>query len=131
MNLNNSKFSTRLREAMTARSLTQSDIVRLTGINKGALSSYLSGNYLPKQQNLYKLAKVLHVSEGWLMGFLDVSDEVLYYDEDANPVYQEALKSVSHPQTIAAHFDGDEYTEDELEEIKKFAEFVKQRRNKQ
>lgn len=31
--------------------------------------------------------------------------------------------------TIAAHFDGDEYTEDELNEIKKFAEFVKNRRN--
>lgn len=32
------------------------------------------------------------------------------------------------PQTIAAHFDGDEFTEDELEEIKQFAEFVKNRR---
>ena len=33
------------------------------------------------------------------------------------------------PTTIAAHFDGDEYTEDELEEIKKFAQFVKSKRN--
>lgn len=32
------------------------------------------------------------------------------------------------PQTIAAHFDGDEFTEDELEEIKQFAEFVKNKR---
>ena len=32
------------------------------------------------------------------------------------------------PQTIAAHFDGDEYTEDELDEIRQFAEFVKNRR---
>lgn len=32
------------------------------------------------------------------------------------------------PQTIAAHFDGDEFTEDELEEIKQFAEFVKNRK---
>ncbi len=31
--------------------------------------------------------------------------------------------------TIAAHFDGDEYTEEELEEIKQFAEFVKSKRN--
>lgn len=31
-------------------------------------------------------------------------------------------------QTIAAHFDGDEYTEEELEEIKQFAEFVKNKR---
>lgn len=30
--------------------------------------------------------------------------------------------------TIAAHFDGNEYTKEELEEIKNFAEFVKSRR---
>ena len=31
------------------------------------------------------------------------------------------------PTTLAAHFDGDEYTEEELEEIRQFAEFVKNR----
>ena len=30
--------------------------------------------------------------------------------------------------TIAAHFDGNEYTEDELDEIRQFAEFVKNKR---
>ncbi len=32
---------------------------------------------------------------------------------------------IDEPQTIAAHFDGDEYTEEELSKIKEFAEFVK------
>lgn len=40
---------------------------------------------------------------------------------------QEAFPK-EEPTTIAAHFDGTEYTEDELEEIKNFAEFVKNRR---
>lgn len=31
-------------------------------------------------------------------------------------------------QTIAAHFDGEEYTEDELDEIRQYAEFVKSKR---
>lgn len=35
---------------------------------------------------------------------------------------------VDEPQTIAAHFDGNEYTADELEEIRRFAEFVKNKR---
>lgn len=35
-----------------------------------------------------------------------------------------------HTHTVAAHFDGDDYTEDELNEIKNFAEFIKQRRKK-
>lgn len=40
----------------------------------------------------------------------------------------ELCKTSSSPITLAAHFDGDEYTEDELDEIKKFAEFVKSKR---
>lgn len=34
----------------------------------------------------------------------------------------------SEPTTLAAHFDGDEYTESELNEIMQFAEFVKSKR---
>ena len=34
----------------------------------------------------------------------------------------------SKPSTLAAHFDGSEYTEDELDEIRQFAEFVKNKR---
>ena len=37
-------------------------------------------------------------------------------------------KSLPEPATLAAHFDGDEYTEDELGEIRQFAEFVKNKR---
>ena len=40
----------------------------------------------------------------------------------------ELCKTSSSPATLAAHFDGDEYTKDELDEIKKFAEFVKSKR---
>lgn len=42
----------------------------------------------------------------------------------------EGIDNAEKANTIAAHFDGDEYTEDELEEIKQFAEFVKTRRKK-
>ena len=36
--------------------------------------------------------------------------------------------TANQPTTLAAHFDGAEYTEDELEEIKNFAAFVKGKR---
>lgn len=35
---------------------------------------------------------------------------------------------VNEPTTLAAHFDGDEYTEEELNKIKEFAAFVKANR---
>jgi len=37
-------------------------------------------------------------------------------------------KNMQQQMTIAAHFDSDEFTEEELEQIKKFAEFVKSQR---
>lgn len=35
---------------------------------------------------------------------------------------------VEEPQTLAAHFDSDEYTEEELEKIKEYAAFIKSQR---
>lgn len=58
----------RIREGMDLRNLKQSDLVEKTGISKGALSSYLSGRYVPKQNNIYLISKALNVSEAWLMG---------------------------------------------------------------
>lgn len=58
----------RLRKGMDLRNLKQVDIIEKTGINKGALSSYLSGKYEPKQNNIHLLAKALSVNEAWLMG---------------------------------------------------------------
>lgn len=60
--------SKRIREGMELRGYKQSDLVEKTGISKGALSSYLSGRYIPKQNNIYLIAKALDVSEAWLMG---------------------------------------------------------------
>lgn len=58
----------RLKEGMEIRGIKQSDLAEKTGISKGALSSYLSGRYVPKQNNIYLIAKALDVNEAWLMG---------------------------------------------------------------
>lgn len=58
----------RIREGMELRGIKQSELAEKTGISKGALSSYLSERYLPKQNNIFLIAKALNVSEAWLMG---------------------------------------------------------------
>ena len=58
----------RIKEGMELRQLKQSDLVEMTGISKGALSSYISGRYVPKQTNIYLISKALNVNESWLMG---------------------------------------------------------------
>lgn len=59
----------RLRKAFDSSGYTQAELCSKTGINKGALSSYLSGNYFPKQRALDALSRELHVSITYLMGF--------------------------------------------------------------
>ena len=59
----------RLRTAMEQAGKRQADLVRETGIDKGAMSNYLKGKYEPKQDVVYKLARVLNVSEMWLWGY--------------------------------------------------------------
>lgn len=66
--------SERLKEIISIRNVKQAEIVEHTGINKGALSCYISGKYLPKQDNVFKLARFFQVSPAWLMG-LDVPME--------------------------------------------------------
>lgn len=59
----------RIKEALEIRGMKQSELVERTGIDKGQMSSYISGKYKPKQKNLHLIAKVLSVDEAWLMGY--------------------------------------------------------------
>lgn len=67
-------FVERFKEALEQSGKTQSDICRLTGIGKSAISQYLKGSFVPKQQRVYAIAKALNVSVSWLMGY-DVPPE--------------------------------------------------------
>lgn len=58
----------RIKQALYERGMKQTDLVEKTGIGKSSISTYLSGAYLPKQKNIYKIAKALDVDEAWLMG---------------------------------------------------------------
>lgn len=64
----------RIREAMKAAGKKQADLVRETGLNRGTISRYLSGEVEPRQDATHKIAVALNVSEMWLWGY-DVPKE--------------------------------------------------------
>ena len=64
-----SELKDRLKEAMDIRGLKQADIVEKGKIDKGQLSSWISGKYKPRQNNISKLSEILSVDEAWLMGY--------------------------------------------------------------
>ena len=58
----------RIKFAMKAKNKKQVDIVKDTGISKGAFSSYLSGQYNPKDDKMELIADSLDVDLRWLYG---------------------------------------------------------------
>lgn len=59
----------RLKEAMDITGKKQVDLVRETGLNRGTISRYVSGEMEPRQKATHKLAVALGVSEMWLWGY--------------------------------------------------------------
>lgn len=123
----NSTTSHRIKQAMKSSNLKQVDIVnkaktleKETGIklSKTDLSQYVNGKVIPGQKKLYVLAKALNVSEAWLLG----------YDVESERITDKVRDNFNQQQdTIAAHFDKDGLTEEEIEEVNKFIEWVKNR----
>ena len=59
----------RIAKALDVREMKQSELCKLAKVPKSSLSLYLSGAYEPKQNRIYDMARVLGVSEAWLMGY--------------------------------------------------------------
>ena len=87
------------------REMTVTELARRVDVAPTTIYSIIQRNNKKVDIDvLIKIAKTLGVNTEY---FSDLSDE---------------------PTTIAAHFDGDEYTEEELDRIKQFAAFVKTQR---
>ena len=59
----------RIAKALSVRGMKQADLCKLAKVPKSSLSLYLSGAYEPKQNRVFDMAKVLNVSEAWLLGY--------------------------------------------------------------
>lgn len=99
------KFNENLKIARERIGLSQKEVAESIGVAKSTYSLYESGNREPNVPTIKKIADTLSVSADELLGLAAL------------------------PQTVAAHFDGDEYTAEELNEIKQFAAFVKNKRS--
>lgn len=86
--------------------ITQKELAEQLGVKHNAISSWENGVNSIDIDTLFRVCKIFGVT--------------------VNDMY--GMKSNEEPTTIAAHFDGDEYTEEELNEIRQFAEFVKNKR---
>lgn len=93
-----------IKSRRTELKMSQDTLAELTGYkDRSSIAKIEKGEVDLAESKIREFAKALKVSPRELMGW-DEPDE---------------------PTTIAAHFDGDEYTADELDRIKEYAAFIK------
>lgn len=61
-------FAERMRQTMFLKGIRQAELVDKTGIDKGSLSSYVNGRYMPNADKIAKIATALGVSVNFLLG---------------------------------------------------------------
>lgn len=98
-----------LKQLMISKNMKVSDIVKSSGLPYSTVKAILErGAEKAGYINVCKICNALGIT--------------------ADELERMVAENNYYPTTIAAHFDGDEYTEEELEDIKAYAEFVKNRR---
>jgi len=62
-------FAERLKIALNNKNMKQSVLAYHLGVDRSYISNYLSGKYSARPEIIVKMAKILNVSEAWLIGF--------------------------------------------------------------
>lgn len=101
----------RLKSKRLEKNMTLEDLGKKANVSRATIQRYESGviTNIPSDK-IELLASALDVSPAYLMG----------WEEEKEQEYE--------IQTIAAHHDGEDWTEEELEEIERFKAFVKSKR---
>ena len=97
------------------RGVKAADVCRGTGLPSSLFSEWKRGKSTPKADKMKKIADFFGVTVDFLMTGEESRD------------YIAELSSVD---TLAAHLEGEELSEEEMEEIMNYVQFVKSRRKK-
>ena len=99
-----------IKQLREEKGLSQDELAKLTGYtSRSSIAKIEKGEVDLQQSKILAFAKALGTTPGKLMGLTE-------------------FDGIQPSTTLAAHFDGDEDTKSELDEIRQFAEFVKNKR---
>ena len=97
-----------------ALNLTLQDVGEYLGVSKATVQRYESGEIKNlKLETIEKLSQIWKISPAYLMGW-----------------EEKEIKNSNQLETIAAHFDGEEFTENDKDDIENFIKYVLSKKNK-
>jgi transcriptional regulator with XRE-family HTH domain len=102
-------LSKRIKNLREKSGLSQQKLADMLGVTQQAVAKWEGDKAEPDTSMLVKISNIFNVSLDYLLCKTNV-------------------KNYDIIETIAAHHDGEEWTEEELEEIERFKEFVRMKR---
>jgi len=97
----------RLKELRESKGITQQELANIMNLSQQTIGHYEVGRAKPDADTLARLANYFETTVDYLLGRTNIKDPI---------------------ETIAAHHEGDEWTEEELAEIERFKEFIRMKR---
>jgi transcriptional regulator with XRE-family HTH domain len=89
--------------------LTQDELAEIAGVTNKAVSTWETGAKEPRMGPIERIARHFGIKK-------------------SNLIEDDGMNMIDAPATLAAHFDGKEYTDEEMREILKYAQFLKSQR---
>ncbi|WP_432371902.1 helix-turn-helix domain-containing protein [Staphylococcus chromogenes] len=100
-------LSENLEQLMKERNITQVELSEAIGVSQSTISNWLKESKYPRISKIQELANYFNVPKSRIT--------------EENNLQQE---------TIAAHFDKEDLTEEEMDEVMQFIEIIKRRKNR-
>ena len=116
----------RLKELRKDKGLTQKDLGDILGVGKTTISMYENGNSTPNDEIKLKICDYFDISLDYLIGKSSIKN----YSE--NPHFESIDNMVKKNgiHTLAAHFENEDFTQDDLDDIENFINYVISKKKK-
>ena len=123
-------FINRLKNIMSERKITQSELSKRTGIRQSSISDWLNGRYEPKQDKIYLIAQALGVSPSWLLGYDKTPSNQTdgYYVDPETAEFAEYLRTRPEARLLFSASRG--ISKEDMEKAVEYIELLKLKHNK-
>lgn len=116
----------RIKQLRLEKNISQKDLAKHFNIARSTLSQYESNLRSPSDEMKLKISEYFNVSLDYLLGKTDKKN---FDKNNVTDKINETIKN-NKLQTIAAHYDDDDFTDSDLEDIKNFIDFVVSKKKK-
>ena len=109
-------FSTNLKEMLKERGKTQLELAEFVGVSDASVNNWVNGIKLPRMDKVDKICKFLNVKRSDLI----------------EPKKPQSIDDIDFTgiDRIAAHYKGEEFSEESLNAIQDFVEYVRTKNNR-